>query len=49
MFETRPRKGQMSFNMNVTFDSLLASVFVLEDLFEFRDGILLRRLDCNDP
>ena len=49
MFETRPHKGHMSFYLNVTFDSLLASVFVLDDLFEFRDGILLRMVDCNDP
>ena len=49
MFETRPRKGHLNFNLNVTFVSLLASVFVLDDLFEFRDGILLRKVDCNDP
>ena len=49
MFETRPLKGHMSFDLNVTFDSFLASVFVLDDLFEFWDKILLRRVDCNDP
>ena len=49
MFETRLRKGYMNFNLNVTFVSLLASVFVLDDLFEFWDGIVLRGVDCNDP
>ena len=32
MLETRPRKGHMSFTLNVTF-SLLASVLVRDDLF----------------
>ena len=49
MFKTRPYKGHISFYLNVTFDSLLASVFVVNDSFEFRDGILLRGVDCNDP
>ena len=48
MFEKRARKGHMSFYLNVTFDSLLAFVFVLDDFFEFRDGILLRRVEFND-
>ena len=33
MFEMRPRKGHMNFNLNVTFVSLLASVLVRDDLF----------------
>ena len=49
MFETRPHDSHMSFELNMMFNGLLAFVFVLNDLFEFRDGILLRRVDCNDP
>ena len=33
MLKTRPRKGHMSFTLNVTFDKLLASVLVRDDLF----------------
>ena len=33
MFEMRPRKGLMNFNLNVAFVSLLASVLVRDDLF----------------
>ena len=49
MFKTRSRDPCISFELNIMFDSLLAFVLVLDDLFEFWDGILLRRVDCNDP
>ena len=49
MFKTRSCGPWMSFELNIMFDSLLAFVLVLDDLFEFRDGILLRRVDCNSP
>ena len=33
MFEARPHDSRMSFELNVTFDGLLASVLMHDDLF----------------
>ena len=49
MFKARPHDSRMSFELNMMFDSLLAFVVVLINSFEFRDGTLLRRVDCNNP
>ena len=49
MFEVSRHDSRMNFESNMMFDGLFASMFALDDLFEFRDGILLRRVDCNNP